>query len=420
MPTYVSPFTGTVVTPTDVSYLYLEPEFSYDLYWPSNAPPGQYVLPRILDIFPQVADLYFVLPQANQGATGSDCLITNFGEYDITIYNFTLNQEYVVIPGEAAYFYLATNTTPGGYWEKIDFGSTTSAADANSLAGAGLKARNGLLNVEQEVIDIFADPVFSNDSQALVYNWTSGNFTLPLPAGAVTNSGWFIGFRNSGTGTLTFSPPPPTLINGKTSLDVNPGESGYMVFDFTNKDYLTVGLAPPNNVSFTAATYDVDSIGGNEFSLVTFAPSIQTYVALSGSRTASLLVLLPPITQLYVLRNNTSSDYTINFQVDGSAQSPIITLNNTVSLVLSDGNQLQVISASSTADSFLAINGTAVSPSYSFISDPHTGMYLANPSVLGFSANSTAIFYMDGSNAGAPVTRSLVPFNATLIAGGQF
>ena len=420
MPTYVSPFTGTVVTPTDVSYLYIEPEFSYDLYWPSNAPPGQYVLPRILDIFPQAADLYFVLPQANQGATGSDCLITNFGEYDITIYSFTLTQEYVVIPGEAAYFYLATNTTPGGYWEKIDFGSTTSAADANSLAGAGLKARYGELNVEQEVIDIFADPVLTNDSQALVYNWISGNFEIPLPEGAVTNSGWFIGFRNSGTGTLTFTPIPPSLINGKTSLDVNPGESGYMVFDFTNQDYLTVGLAPPNNVSFTAATYDVDSIVGSEFSLVTFAPTIQTYVALSGSRTTNLLVLLPPITQLYVLRNDTSAAYTINFQIDGSAQAPIETLNNTVSLVLSDGNQLQVISASSSPNAFLAINGTAASPSYSFLNDEHTGMYLANPSVLGFSANSTAIFYMDGSNAGDPVTRSLVPFNATLIAGGQF
>jgi hypothetical protein len=61
MPTYVSPFTGTVVTPTDVSYLYLTPEFSYNFYWPSSAPPDQYVLPRILDIEPLVADLYFII-----------------------------------------------------------------------------------------------------------------------------------------------------------------------------------------------------------------------------------------------------------------------------------------------------------------------------------------------------------------------
>ena len=420
MPTYVSPFTGTVVTPTDVSYLYITPEFSYNFYWPSSAPPDQYVLPRILDIEPLVADLYFTFPQGNQGTKGADCLVTNFGAYNFTFYSQTLAQEYIIAPGQSAYFYLANNTTQGGYWEKIDFGSTTSTADAISLAGNGLVVREGLLTVGQYVIDIYADPGLSATSTADVYNWTSGNGTIQLPTSLNTPSSWFIGFRNSGTGTLTFQPQGSNTVNGQTSLEVNPGESGYLIYDENVLGFITVGLAPPNNVSFTAATYDVDSIVGDTFSLTTFAPTIQTYVALSETRTTNLLVELPPITQLYVLKNDTVSGYDIEFNVAGSLSSSVITTNGTITLALSDGNQLVAISQASLPGIFLANDGSAGTPSFSFMSNDTTGMYLENPDVLAFSANSVALMYIDNSNPSAPNVLINCPLTAELIAGGTF
>ena len=420
MPTYVSPFTGTVVTPTDVTYLFITPEFSYNFYWPSNVPPDQYVLPRILDIEPLVADLYFTFPQANQGTKGADCLVTNFGAFSFTFYSQSFNQEYIIEPGQSAYFYLANNLTEGGYWEKIDFGSTTSVADAESLRGNGLVVRNGLLTVGQFVIDIFADPGLTADSTAQIYNWTSGNGTIQLPASLDTPGSWFIGFRNSGTGTLTFQPQNPNTVNGQTSLEVNPGESGYLIYDASVLGFITVGLAPPNNVSFTAATYDVDSIVGSTLSLVTFAPTIQTYVALSGTRTTTLTVEFPPITQLYVLKNNTASGYDIEFNVSGSLSPNVITTNGTISLVLSDGNQLTVISQSALPGIFLADNGTASTPSFSFTSNQTTGMYLENTNVLGLSANSVALMHLDNSNPLTPNVRVNCTLKANLIAGGTF
>jgi len=420
MPTYVSPFTGTVVTPTDVSYLYILPEFSYYLWWPSNAPPDQYVLPRILDIQPIAPDLYFKLPQGNQGTKGADCLITNFGEYDITIYNFTFDVSYIISPGDSAYLYLANNTTEGGYWERIDFGSTTSVADAQSLRGNGLRVQAGLLTVAQNVYDIIADPGLNNtDSTAHVYNWIAGNGEIQLPSAITLADGWFIGFRNSGTGTLTFQPQGSDTVNDQTSLAVNPGESGYLIVDST-LGYVTVGLAPPNNVSFTAATYDVDSIVGDTLSLTTFAPTIQTYVALSGTRTTTLLVEFPPITQLYVLKNNTTTGYNIEFNVAGSLSPPVITTNNSITLVVSDGNQLAVISQSVIPGTFLADNGTAAAPSYSFTSNDTTGMYLENINVLGLSANGVALVHVDNSNPSTPNVRVNGTLKASLISGGTF
>lgn len=420
MPTYVSPFTGTVVTPTDVSYLNIEPEFSYNFYWPSSAPPGQYVLPRILDIQPLVADLYFTFPQGNQGTLGADCLVTNFGAFNFIFYNQTFSQQYLIEPGQSAYFYLANNADQGGYWEKIDFGSTTSVADAESLNGNGLVVRNGYLTVGQYVIDIFADPGITADSTANVYNWIAGNGTIQLPASLDTPSSWFIGFRNSGTGTLTFQPQGASTVNGQTSLEVNPGESGYLIYDEWNLGFITVGLAPPNNVSFTAATYDVDSIVGSTLSLTTFAPTIQTYVALSGTRTTNLVVELPPITQLYVLKNNTASGYSVQFKVAGSLSPNVITTNGTISLVLSDGNQLTVISQSALPGIFLADNGTASTPSFSFTSNQTTGMYLENINVLGLTANGVALVHVDNSNPSLPNVRVNGTLYADLIAGGTF
>ena len=420
MPTYVSPFTGTVVTPTDVTYLFITPEFSYNFYWPSNVPPDQYVLPRILDIEPLVADLYFTFPQANQGTRGADCLVTNFGAFNFTFYNQTFNQEYIIEPGQSAYFYLSSNIGEGGYWEKIDFGSTTSVADAESLRGNGLVVRNGLLTVGQFVIDIFADPGLTADSTAQVYNWIAGNGTIELPALLDTPGSWFIGFRNSGTGTLTFSPQGSSTVNGQTSLEVNPGESGYLIVDSNSLGFITVGLASPSNVSFTAATYDVDSIVGNTLSLTTFAPTIQTYVALSETRTTNLSVELPPITQLYVLKNNTVSGYDIDFNVAGSLSPSVVTTNGTITLVLSDGNQLTVISQSALPGIFLADNGSATTPSFSFTSNQDTGMYLENVNVLGFSANGVGLMSLNNANPANPSVRVNGTFNASLIAGGTF
>ena len=420
MPIYTSPFTGTVVQPTDVSYYELNFSANVELYWPAVVNPQQVPAARIIDATPSAANLVISLPAANQGALGTDILIRNLGADDFTVEDFDGTGSVLVEVGKSKYFYLSDNTTEAGVWQNVEFGAGTSSADAASLAGAGLVALAGKLNTTQNVVEVSSPPTITDASRASTFVWTSGNNTINLPTSTSLTAGWFIAFRNSGNGTLTFTPQGTSLINGAANLDVNPSESGFIIFQQSTGDFFTVGLAIPSNVTFTSATYDVDSIVGNTFSLVSYAPIIQTYVALSGTRATQLDVVLPATTQLYVLVNSTGQpSYNITFQISGSLQTPINLADGGVALVLSDGNFLYIISQTTTT-TFLAINGSAAAPSFSFINDSNTGMYLVGTSVLGLSANSTQMLELDNTNVLDPQVSTPATFTAGLISGGTF
>ena len=420
MPTYTSPFTGTVVQPTDVSYYELNFSSNVQLYWPAVVNPQQVPAARIIDATPSTTGLIISLPEADQGSVGTDILIRNFGADAFTVQRFGGGGSVVVNPGVSKYFYLADNSTPAGVWENVTFGAGTSSADAASLAGNGLTAISGKLAVSQNIVEVSAPPTITDNNRADTFVWTAGNDTITLPAANTLSAGWFIAFRNSGTGVLSFAAQGASTINGASSLDTNPADSGFIVFQQTTGNFVTIGLTLPSNVTFTSATYDVDSIVGNTFNLVSYAPIIQTYVALSGTRSIDLDVTLPATTQFYVLVNNTGqSTYNVTFQLSGSLQTPISVSDGQVALVLSDGNFLYVINQT-TSNSFQAINGSVGAPSYSFISDTATGMYLVGVNRLGLTANATLMLDIDNTNTLNPQISTPATFNAGLIGGGTF
>lgn len=421
-PVYTSPFTGTVVTPTDVSYSALSFGSNTPLFWPAivNQGIGEVPATRIIDCTATTTGLAISLPEADQGTVGADILFRNIGSNSFVIKDFTGGNSITVAAGVSKYFYLQDNSTPAGAWGNVTFGTGTSAADAASLAGAGLTTVNGQLATTQNILDVSVAPGVSNASRALTYNWIGGLGNIPLPSVTTLSPGWFIAFRNSGSGALSFTPVSPQTINSQTSITTNPGDSGFIFFDNSSNQFITVGWVTPNNVVFTSATYDVDAISGGTLSLVSNAPIIQTYVSQSGTRNATLAVTLPAITQLYVMVNNcTNVNDVITFQNQGSSQAPLsLGIGQTYTL-LSDGTFLYILNSSSTS-SFKALNGTATAPSYSFLNDTNTGMYLAGTSILGLAANGTEIIDINATNLSLPVTTVRGQLNATIISGGTF
>jgi hypothetical protein len=419
-PVYVSPFTGTVVTPTDVSYLALPFSSDQELFWPSTVNDPQVVAARIIDCVAGAANLSIALPAANQGTLGSDILFRNLGAYQFTITDNTGGGSFTVPVGISKYAYLVDNTSTAGVWQNVTFAAGTSFADAATLQGAGLTTISGKLAVTQNIVNITATPTVNAASRASTFVWGSGLGTFDLPNYSTLTSGWFIGLRNNGTGQLTVSPQSPSLINGQQSIIFNPGDSGFIFFDVSTNDFYTVGLTAPSNVTFTAATYDVDAIVGNTFSLTSYAPIIQTYIAQSGTRTTTLAVTLPAITQIYVLVNNTNqSGYDITFQNDGSSQPPLVLSSGATATVLSDGLNLYPLTAS-TSGLFYASNGAASTPSFSFNNDTSTGMYLVGTGVLGLTANGVQIVELDQSNLLSPLVTVNARLVAELIDGGTF
>jgi len=419
MPTYTSPFTGDVIQQTDVSYFDLNFDADVDLYWPLVINPTQVPAARIMDCTPDGAGLNITLPNAQQGSVGIDILFRNFGAVTFFVNDFDGGSSVSIPSGTSVYFYLSDNSTTAGVWQNVTFGTGTSSADAATLAGYGLAALSGKLNVTQNVQTISTTTTALNTDRATTFVWTGGNGTFNLPATAGLTAGWFISFRNNGTGALNIVPNGISQINNISNLTVNPGDSGIIMFQQSTGNFFTVGLATPSNVTFTSASYDVDSIVGATFSLVSYAPIIQTYVAQSGTRTTDLTVILPATTQIYILANDTLGPYNLFFEVSGTSQPPTPVTPGSVVLVLSDGNNLYVISQSATT-AFFANDGAAATPSFSFLNDTTTGMYLANIGVLGLTANGVEMINIDNSNPFDPQISTPATFTAALISGGTF
>jgi len=423
MTTFVSPFTGSIIDPTDISYYALNFSANTQLFWPAVVNPTQVPMARIMDCVASTAGLTIALPQADQGTLGADVLIRNQGANAFTVSAFGGSFTVAVPAGVSKYFYLTDNTSPAGVWNNLTFGTGTSYADAATLAGAGLTTTSdGKLATTGNIIRISTPPVITNASRAATYVWESGANTINLPLFSTITPGWYINFRNSGNGALTISPVNPATINGQASIITNPGDSGIILFDSASNNFFTVGWYAPTNVTFSSASYDVDSIAGNSFSLVNNAPIIQTYLALSGSRSTTLTITLPNITQLYGLINNTNnSGYNLVFQVSGSAFPPfILTTNQTATIITNNGVIFVITQSATAATSYAAQDGSAGSPSFTFGSDLTTGMYRPGLGILGFSANGQAIMSLNGTNTSSLQISTLAQFTAGLISGGTF
>lgn len=420
MPTFTSPFTGTVIQPTDVSYYDLQFSANVQLYWPAVVNPTQIPAARIINASASTTGLEVALPQGDQGSVGTDILFNNIGANDFVVTDFEGNAAVTIEAGKAHYFYLVDNTTEAGVWDTIAFGASTSVADAAALAGNGLIALAGKLQTTANIVIISSSANIPSSGRANTYVWTGGVGSFTLPGSAALTSGWYISFRNSGTGTLTIFPSGSSTIDASSTLTVNPGSSGFIFYQQSTGNFFTIGFTPAANVTLSSATYDVDSIVGNTLDLSSYAPIIQTYVGLSGTRTANLAVDLPATTQLYVIINDTgATSYDLEFNITGSVNPPLTVVAGSVALVVSDGNNLFVITQTTTSLIYAA-DGTALLPAFSFISDSGTGMYLANPNVLAFTANQTQMMAIDNSNPLLPITNIYSRLQANLIDGGTF
>ncbi|CAB5219497.1 hypothetical protein UFOVP229_81 [uncultured Caudovirales phage] len=422
--TFTSPFTGNVIQPTDVSYAAVTLETVTQLYWPQYVNAGQQVVARIMDVDATGTGAILTLPNALQGSVGSDILIRNIGSEEFAVQNYDEVNSFFVPAGQAVYTYLSDNTTTGGVWENIAFGAGVAYADAATLAGNSTAAILGRLETAFVTSSYLTAPTITDNTRGHCLVWTSGAGTWTLPAVSSLSAGWFILVRNNGTGALTIQTSAVnSTIDDQGSITLPLGDSCFICVnrDITKQDFFTVGRARPNSLTFSSATYDVDTVSGATLSLITNTPIIQRFTALSGSRTTSLLVQLPAVTQVYYFLNDTNqSSYNINFQVQGSSQVPYSLAASRQAIVLSDGNNIYPLLQANVGQ-FLANRGTAAAPAFSFNLDPTSGMYSPNDAQLGFSVGGTNIATMDGTaGPGNFVTTFVGQVRAGLISGGTF
>jgi hypothetical protein len=408
---YVSPFTGDVIQPTDVSYRAVTLTANTQLNWPSNSTTNADYAARIMQVTASTAGLSMYMPPADQTSVGNDALIRNIGANTFTVKDYAGTNTIVsVAAGESKYIYITTNSTSQGTWGVIAFGVGTSGADAATLAGYGLVASGATLNQSHPSAAITTGTTFAATDRAQTRVWGGGSGTATLPAAATLGNNWFTLFKNNGTGSFTISCSGAELIDGNSTKTFNPTESAFIVC--TGTAYVTIGYGVSTSFVFTALT---KSVTGGSVLLTNneAANNIQEYV---GSLTSSVVVTFPPIVNLYVISNQTTDNGFGLTVTTGLGFAATIPPGQQATLICDGVNFLNANTTQAGASTVSLLDGSVGTPSLNFAAETSTGVYRPAAGEFGISVLGTQ--RLKATASGVTVTGSGV--FTTGIAGGTF
>jgi hypothetical protein len=395
MTSYVNPFTGDIIQPTDVSYVAYSISSDLTLVWPINGNTSTNVVARIMVITPSTSGLSVLLPPANQVSVGEDTLIKNPSAYNLTIKNASGSTITTVTAGQSRYVFLTDNATVAGTWNSLAFGTGASSPDASALAGSGLKAIGTTLNQTSPASSITAGYTFTSSDRAQTKIWSGGAGSATLPLASTLDNDWFCFLKNNGTGTLTVSTSGGNTIDLASSKAFQPNESCIIVCDGSN--FITVGYGVSTRFLFSSITKQVTT-GSYTLSATEAQSLIQGYV---GTLTGNVTVYYPPVVAFYVVSNQTvagGNTLTVSTGVAGGANATVSSGNQ--STLICDGVNFynaNTVQAGASVNSLA--NGSAANPSLYFASEPSTGVYRAGTgtwdvSILGsnaFEVNASGI-----------------------------
>lgn len=303
MVAYTNVFTGSAISPADTSLTQLALTANVTLYWPMEAQPNVQLAADIIEITSaSVAGLVVTLPDATRATTGTTLLIDNQSAQSVIFNNAAGNQVLSIAAGTQWQIYLTSNATAGGSWRVYQFGASTSTANAASLAGSGLVASGTTLNQAAPAVSFLYSFTATAADRAKFYAFVgTGVGTITLMPPATAGNGWFFMVRNSSVASLNITPPATILINGVSSLALQPGDSAQIICDGTS--YYTVGLGQNAQMAFDYVVIDVT--GSADYTL-TGAELNRIAYQFIGTMGASFSVIVPPTLQQYWVFDNTN------------------------------------------------------------------------------------------------------------------
>lgn len=381
-----SPFTGTVIQPTDVSYRSITLSATTQLEWPINGNATDDYAARIMQVTASTGGLALWMPPANQTSVGNDALIRNIGSnsFDVKTYD-GLSTIVTVAAGETKYIYVTTNANEQGTWGNIAFGVGTSTADATTLDGYGLTVIGNTLNTAHPVTAFSSNytAVASDRAQTLV--WTGGAGTLSLTSAVTLGDNWFLLLRNGGSGTLNVNPDGSEQIDGAASIDLQPSDSA--IICCSGSAFFTVGIGKSTTFNFSQNTKAVTS-GAYTLSPSEAANPIQKF---TGTLSGNVTVTIPQTVSVYYITNQTDGTgaaytVTITTGVSGAANA-VVPAGQQVILLCDSQNLYNASTIAAGATSLSLVNGTAGAPALNFASETSTGMYRPGSGEIGFSVS---------------------------------
>ena len=415
---FLSPFYGNVIQPTDVSFRAVTLAANTTLEWPINGTATNNYVARIMNVTASAGSLTLRMPPANQASVGEDSLVRNVGANTFTLADYDGNTITTIAAGEAKYVYITTNSTTAGTWGLIAFGVGTSNADAAVLEGYGLKAIGSTLNQAYNVNTFSSNYTAVDGDRASAYVWTGGSGTLTLPSAATVGEDWFFLVRNGGTGTLTISPTGGQLINAIASLAMQPADSAVIIS--SGGGWYTVGLGRSTQFNFTQLTKAVTT-GSYTLTASEAANVVQKY---TGTLTNNVTVVLPETIQVYYITNQTDggvSNYQITFTtgVSGAAVATV-PAGQQVILLCDSVNLYNASTIAAGASNVSLVDGTVAAPALNFATETNTGIYRPGSGEFGISILGTKRFGLTATGLTINGTGTFGSGTTGGISGGLF
>lgn len=398
MTTYVNPFTGQTVSPSQVAYESLTISVDTELQWPVNGNTNL-VASNIIEVTATTTGLSLIMPSAQQVSVGQALMINNVGSNEFEVVDNASGAIVAVPPGIIEYIYVTDNTTDAGAWFAVTFGAGTSAADAAALAGYGLKAIGSTLNQSYPATNYFSSTTLSASARAQFVIYNGGAGYINLPSASTVGNNWFCMIRNNGTGILDIYPDGTDLIDGNSSTQLQLTESFVIVS--TGTGWNTFGYGQSIQFAFTQLALNVT---GGTTTLTTSQASnvIQEY---SGVLTSNQIIVLPSTVQLYTVTNNTTGSYSLTIKTSASGAATVNVSQGDSLVIICDGtNVYNAASGSASSITSLTLgNGTLANPSLKFSGDLTTGVYLPASGQFAIVSSGvvSGLFTSQGLSGGA-------------------
>jgi hypothetical protein len=382
---YVNPFTGQTLSPSQVGYESLTLSADTFLQWPING-NNTNVVASIIQVTATASSLKLYLPSAQQVSTGQSVLIQNIGATSFTVTDISGNMIVSIASGIAQYIFLTNNTTNNGVWSTVTFGAGTSAANAAALAGYGLVASGTTLNQEYAESSIFSSTVLNDTQRAQFLVWASGVGTITLPTASTVGNGWFVMIRNGGSGIVTLTPSGTDTIDGNSNQQLQLTESLVIVSNGVD-GYATFAYGRSNTFAYTQLAKTV-ATGTYTLTAVEYANVVQEYF---GALTGNVVIVLPSTVQIYYLNNQTTGAFSLTFKTSAVGAATVTVPQLQTLTVVCDGTNVYN-SSSAAGGSITALTvgtGSAATPSINFTGNTNTGIYQPATNQFAISLNGT-------------------------------
>lgn len=409
MTVFTNVFGGGTINPAFDSYTSYTLTANLQLVWPLETAPNSNLAAQIMDISAATAGSFgLILPPANQVSNGQFLIVNNKSSFNQAVFsNGGATIIAAIAPGAIYFLYVTDNTTAPGVWSTFQYGAQASAPNVSALAGPGLLAIGATLAQDIPVTSVSSNFIIGVTNRAQLMNWTGGTGSLTLPLANTAQASFYVQIRNSGTSVLTIATSGSDLINGVSSVSLNPGDSCFVVTDGTS--WYTIGLGPVVLANFNFIVINVPSVvvGG----IVTLSGTQLNQIAykFTGVLTQNTIVDLPPTKQQYWLDNACTGAFTLTFQIPTSAGGP--TPAGTTQVVSQGINGIFYTDGTNVIN---AVSGSGLGNPV-LVSQGGTGATTAGQALINLGGTSQGIGLFTSATASAAQTAIAAPSTADAV-----